>query len=86
MTDFIESRSGDYWVATANGLCRFNPKPPQGSPGSLLGQDASRRPMFEVFRPGTELNREITQVVEDREGTIWCATRGGLYRLIPSRG
>ena len=86
VTDFIESRSGDYWVATANGLCRFNPKPPQGSPGSLLGQDASRRPMFEVFRPGTELNREITQVVEDREGTIWCATRGGLYRLIPSRG
>ena len=59
VTDFIESRSGDYWVATANGLCRFNPKPPQGSPGSLLGQDASRRPMFEVFRPGTELNREL---------------------------
>jgi ligand-binding sensor domain-containing protein len=27
--DLLETRQGDYWVATGGGLCRFNPK---GSP------------------------------------------------------
>jgi len=29
VTDLLETREGEYWVATGGGLCRFNPK---GSP------------------------------------------------------
>ena len=29
--DFLESHSGEYWVATASGLCRFNPQASRAS-------------------------------------------------------
>jgi ligand-binding sensor domain-containing protein len=39
VSDFLEARSGEYWVATERGLARFNPKP------------GPKEPMFTVSRP-----------------------------------
>ncbi len=85
VSEFLESRSGEYWVATADGLCRFNP---QSSPGSgrapVPGSEPSRRPMFEVFRPGPgDMERRISAIAEARDGSIWCGTLGGLHRFTP---
>ena len=89
VTDFLESRSGEYWVATGDGLCRFNPR---ASASSREGRrqekrQVSRRPMFEVFRPGSDENaRVITAIVEDRDSSIWLGTQDGLYRFTPGAG
>ena len=85
VTDFLETRKGDYWVATLSGLYRFNPYPPGASSKErkLNGKasPATRR-MFELYRLGEDKGAEgVNTLREDRQGTIWAATNGGLYRL-----
>ena len=85
VTDFLETRKGDYWVATLSGLYRFNPYPPGASSKErkLNGKasPATRR-MFELYRLGEDKGAEgVNTLHEDRQGTIWAATNGGLYRL-----
>ncbi len=78
VTDFLESNNGDYWVATSEGLCRFIRDPaPQTNGGTGDSQNK-----FVVYRPGeTRFTRQVNAICEDRAGTIWCGTEGGLYRL-----
>jgi ligand-binding sensor domain-containing protein/signal transduction histidine kinase len=84
VNDFLETRSGELWVATNGGLVLFNPKgatnatvafandPPQGALRmftSVVPDDSDRRA------------KAITVLLETRDGTIWCGTFNGLYRL-----
>jgi ligand-binding sensor domain-containing protein/two-component sensor histidine kinase len=82
ITDLLETRGGEYWVATYGGLVRFNPK---GIPANLtsIGDTNTIAPMFTVIIPEDDdrLSRAINALVEDRNGTIWCATQNGLFRL-----
>jgi len=85
VTDLLETRKGDYWVATLSGLYRFNPYPSRGSPKEWKldgkGSAATRR-MFELYRPGDdEAAQGVNTLHEDRHGTIWAATNGGLFEL-----
>ena len=52
VTDFLETREGEFWVGTYGGLVRFNPR---GIPGSsvVYAHDASAAspPMFTVVVP-----------------------------------
>ena len=74
--DIIETRDGGYYLATNDGICRFNPT-------GLLARaaDSAARPAFTVYRPESEKARRCLVLYEDSDGTIWCGTEAGLYRL-----
>ena len=77
VTDFLESRNGDYWVATNEGLCQFIIDPSPQTTGGVA--DSAKK--FVVYQPGEgRFARHINTVREDRAGTLWCGTEGGLYR------
>ena len=69
-TDLLPSQSGAYWVATSDGVARFD----------TTGRD----PLFTVFRPEDPGARRITALADDGAGGLWCGTMKGLYRLVPS--
>jgi len=69
-TDLLPSQSGAYWVATSDGVARFD----------TTGRD----PLFTVFRPEDPGARRITALADDGAGGLWCETMKGLYRLVPS--
>jgi ligand-binding sensor domain-containing protein/signal transduction histidine kinase len=71
VTDLLETREGEYWVATLSGLYRFRTRPesqPQFEPQSIPG----------ATNPG------VHALAEDKQGVIWAGTNSGLYRLVPS--
>jgi ligand-binding sensor domain-containing protein/signal transduction histidine kinase len=79
VNDFLESRNGDYWIATDQGLCLFRPNPRVES-DQRSGQQSSSR--FVVYYPGDSLGQlTVNAICEDRAGTIWCGTSAGVYRL-----
>ena len=95
VTDFLETRSGECWVATSGGLVCFNPR------GTPLGRvvyanDAvTPPPMFTVSVPTDEdpKARAATVLLESHDGAIWCGTmkrlyylerRGGRFELLPA--
>jgi PAS domain S-box-containing protein len=71
VTDLIETRAGNYWVATNRGLCLLNAEP--------TGPTSKK---FDVYYPAeAPSSRNIRSIFEDAAGTIWCGTVGGVYRL-----
>jgi ligand-binding sensor domain-containing protein len=81
--DLLETRSGDFWVATWDGLVRFDPAG-LPAPHVVSANDVQTSPpMFAVIRPddSDSRTRGITSLVEARDGSIWCGTRRGVYRL-----
>lgn len=88
--DFLETNRSEYWVATRDGLCRFNPTP---SARHVALETPRRReqgraePRFVVYSPpGNEDSRNVQVLLEDHQGTLWCGTAGGLYRLAELNG
>lgn len=82
VTDLIETRSGEYWIATFNGIARFNPN---GAPPDPVNKKAGKRraePRFVPYpadwRPKAE---RVSVLLEDGDGTIWCGTEAGLCHL-----
>jgi signal transduction histidine kinase/ligand-binding sensor domain-containing protein len=80
VSDLLETRNGEYWVATNDGLFRFNPK---GAAG-----EKNEGAMFSVVVPDTQADPAIpiNVLLEDHSGAIWCGTRQGLFRLIQTSG
>ncbi|MGH9937037.1 MAG: ligand-binding sensor domain-containing protein, partial [Blastocatellia bacterium] len=84
VNDLLQTRSGDYWIATNGGLCRFNPK---GAPTSRpvyavdSSSDALHKAMFTTYTPSDndQLSRAINTVIERRDGGIWLGARQGLF-------
>src|SRR5262249_32448372 len=88
VNDLLETRSGEYWVATSGGLVRFNPK---GTPaGHVINATdvANSPPMFAVVLPDDPDRRAryITTLLQDHDGRIWCGTYKGLFRLDSADG
>src|SRR6185369_15971189 len=84
INDLLETHAGDYWIATNGGLVHFNPRGVPGTTVLSLNDSAARTQMFTVVRPDDEdrLSRVITTLFESRDGTLWCGTLKGLYRLV----
>lgn len=82
INDLLETREGQYWVATSAGLCLFNPKG-LAQRSVVMTQDAvASTPMFSVCFPGDDPgSREVTSLLQDHAGVIWCGTARGLYRM-----
>ena len=84
VNDLIEMRSGQFWVATNGGLVRFNPRGiPSNTIAYLNDIKSNEQPMFAVVAPEDpdRLARAIEVLFEDHNGTLWCGTMKGLYRL-----
>jgi ligand-binding sensor domain-containing protein len=83
VNDLLETGEGQYWVATAAGLCRFNPKGIAQPRAQRGGQDsAAPNAMFTVYVPGDDPgSRNVTHLLQDTAGAIWCGTAKGLYRI-----
>jgi signal transduction histidine kinase/ligand-binding sensor domain-containing protein len=80
--DLLETRNGEYWVATGAGLVRFDPRGRAERRGLSPDQE-SHGAMFTVIVPADEDRRarSITRLLEARDGTLWVGTEKGLYRL-----
>ncbi|MBK6313457.1 MAG: hypothetical protein IPF53_03835 [Blastocatellia bacterium] len=60
---------------TSGGLCRLNPRREAGAP------------LFVVERLGDgSTSNEINCLLETRDGSLWCGTNGGPYRLVEEDG
>ena len=89
--DLLETREGEYLVASAGGLCRFNPL---GKPLALVtsrspitDHQPPANPMFVLLRPNDQSRiRSVNVLLEDRTGAVWCGAGGGLYRLEQTDG
>jgi len=82
VNDLLETREGVYWVATAAGLCRFNPRGIAQPYVQSGGQESTINAMFTVYFPDEDArSRNVTTLLEDSAGEIWCGTGRGLYRL-----
>jgi signal transduction histidine kinase/streptogramin lyase len=88
VTDVLETRAGEYWVATLSGLYRFHPSPHgrnQNEP-TTPSHGSTVQPMFELYSVNDDRNvQSVNTLHEDRRGTIWAGTNGGLYRLQPGK-
>src|SRR5437762_10965860 len=79
----LETREGEYWIATGDGVFRFNPTGSPQTPSS----PAPAMPRFVVYRLDAEpLGRVINALVEDHAGVIWCGAARGLYQLVETNG
>jgi signal transduction histidine kinase/ligand-binding sensor domain-containing protein len=75
VTDFLETRSGEYWVGTPRGIAHFNPKPDR------------KTPMFTVYQPeGGGLAQQVNALLEDRQGVVWVGTNVGVFRVVQGGG
>lgn len=73
VNDFLETRKGDYLIATDDGLAILNPKGLRG---------AAENPLFSVYLPENPQAKIISVLFEDRQGTVWVGTSGGLFRFV----
>jgi signal transduction histidine kinase/ligand-binding sensor domain-containing protein len=82
VTDLLETRNGEYWVATAAGLVRFNPNGRPVGRGVSPGRAADGA-MFVLLTPDDKSRRAraITRLLETRDGALWVGTEKGIYRL-----
>lgn len=60
--------NGDLWVTSTNGLFLCRLSPPRNRIVRWSGEDARNR---------------INDIYRDRQGTVWCATSGGIIRYTP---
>ena len=82
--DLLVARDGTYWIATnGQGLARLlapseKAPPPPANPAT--------RPRFSVHPvgPARQTNR-VNVLIEDRAGSIWAGTDGGLFRMEGSK-
>jgi ligand-binding sensor domain-containing protein/two-component sensor histidine kinase len=83
VTDLLETRDGELWVATSGGLVRFRPEGAARNEVLSADDPASSTRMFSVIVPETAdaSARAVTVLLETRDGTLWCGTRKGLFRL-----
>ncbi len=88
VNSLLETREGQYWVATSAGLCLFNPN---GIPRRYISnggeESIAANRMFTVYLPGEDArSKEVTSLLQDHTGAVWCGTEGGLYRMVEQNG
>lgn len=91
INDLLETRTGDYWIATSDGIVHFNPKGisrPQVTVATSTSSTSQKprtnqdQAMFVTYYLADDRSsRIVTVLVEDRDGSIWCGTENGLYKL-----
>ena len=86
INDLLETPDGKYWLATGDGLVLFNPQGVarrwRGFENNATAGDETL--MFRAFRPadasGGGSAWSVSKLHINGSGTLWAATRVGLYR------
>jgi ligand-binding sensor domain-containing protein/two-component sensor histidine kinase len=88
VNDLLETRAGDYWVATNGGLVHFDPKGLATNRTVYVTEADSASQMFSTVVPNDSDRRAriVTSLLEGEDGTLWCGTYKGLYRLDSGAG
>ena len=89
VTDFLETRAGEFWIGTNAGLVRFNPKGESVNRVVYEGEATSgASSIFTVVVPTDEdrRSRAVAALLEGRDGAVWVGTLKGLYRLERTSG
>src|ERR1043166_7084747 len=88
VNDLLETRTGEYWLATNVGLVRFNPSGAAVDHIITINESLATSKMFSTILTDDH-NQSISAVnalLEDHEGNLWCGTNKGLYLLEWSAG
>nr|HMS44075.1 hypothetical protein [Pyrinomonadaceae bacterium] len=87
--DFLETKDGDYLMATSNGLAVFNPNGKAYRWNFIkneLEQNSSEPPLFKTYIPPNDPNltgsKNIVSFAQDGNGNIYVSTRYNLYRFV----
>lgn len=83
VNDLLETRTGEYWLATNVGLVRFNPSGAPVDHVIKINESLATSKMFSTILTDDQ-NQSISAVnalLEDHEGNLWSGTNKGLYRL-----
>lgn len=72
VNDFLETKNGDYWIATDAGLVRLNPR---GIPGS------NEAPLFTLIDAPHAVPIAVKTLYEDSDHKLWIGTKNGLFVL-----
>ncbi len=72
VNDFLETKSGEIWLATHGGLARLNQTGLAGS---------KENPLFTVVLPDNPQAKQINVLFEDENGAVFAGTKDGLYKL-----
>ena len=76
--EFLVDRDGSGWMATEGNIWRVP------DVERLQGRVSPNDPSLEKFTPAEGLTSgDIEAIMEDREGSVWIATTGGLDRFRP---
>jgi signal transduction histidine kinase/ligand-binding sensor domain-containing protein len=88
VSDLLETKSGELWVASFGGLVRFRPDGVAAERVIDANDPGAARSMFTTIVPATEdlRARTLIKLLESGDGTIWCGTRNGLFRLDRASG
>jgi len=89
VNDILETPEGIYWVATSGGLYRFNPKGERVGSSSTNDphSDGTRERMFTRIAASSKADGvSMLTLVRGRDGTIWCGSVRGLFRLTTDGG
>ncbi|MCP3953071.1 MAG: PAS domain-containing protein, partial [Desulfobacterales bacterium] len=70
----IEDKDGYLWIATQNGLNRFDPE-----------EGIFKHFLHRPDNPGSLSHNVVNAIYADSTGTLWVGTRSGLNRLDPTR-
>ena len=76
--DFLETRSGEIYIATGNGLAKLNSVDPRNPQSQIQPQQTS---LFTVYLPENPQARRVQVLFEDQAGTIFVGTSDGLYQI-----
>lgn len=89
INDFLETKDGNYLIATPKGLVIFNPFGKSYRWNIIdekLEQNSNEPPLFKTYLPNdlpdSPIAKSITSLAQDGNGNIYVANRFGLYRLI----
>ncbi|SKB78483.1 Signal transduction histidine kinase [Dyadobacter psychrophilus] len=75
--DLLVSKTGDIWIATAQGLNKLDPRT-----GKFIYYQSGR-----VYSPGLLTDNWVRALYEDENGILWVGTsHGGLNRFDPATG
>jgi len=87
VNDLLETKAGDYWAATDNGLVRLDQRDRAAAGLTRIAEPigaAAALPL--VIPPASDRrSRTITVLHEAADGTVWVGTGNGLFRLVGGR-